>query len=520
MPTKRAVIYTRVSSERQIDGYSLEVQEDRCRQRADALGYEIPENGVFREEGVSAKNMERPELQLLLRYCVEKKNEISAVIVLDISRFNRNTADFLSVQAILAKHGVKLIFCSHDNNANAESKLINTVLASLAEYDNTKKGEKVVDSMKKRFELGRMNNKPGVGYLLVGKKVVKDPDTFETIQQMWYKIVKLRWSLQKVADELNRLGIKPTHNKNCKGFTRRLCSQLFSNKFYMGVITSERFGEAKGEHESMVDERTFYQVREIITSRRPSRKENYLKLNPDYPLRGVLKCVHCGGHVSGSPTTGKNKSKPIRYYMCETRGVHKPNPSFPADDNAKRKGIETHFMELMENVVFEDGFIHWITEMVKEAYEAKYKVFVKSEQQAEREVKETMELQKELNLKYLKKEFTKDEYESMKKDLEIQLVMREGVLSERKMAKLDIDIILSWIEFYLTHIPRIWLDAEPEARYRIGCSLFPSGLQYDGQKFRTPTLGIAYRLTSELRDDSVRLGDPRRIRIAVTRMRT
>ena len=507
MLPKTAVVYTRVSSERQVDGYSLEVQEDRCRERAKSLGYIVPEGGIFREEGVSAKTMERPELQRLLKYCLDKSNNITAVVTLDISRFNRNTVDFLSVQAILAKHGVQLVFCSHDNSQNAESKLINTVIASLAEYDNTKKAEKVVDSQRKRFKLGFVNQKPPVGYLLVNKRVIKDSDSFETIKQMWHNIAKERWSLTRVADELNRLEIKASNSKRWTGFNRNFCSKMFSNKFYMGMVTSKRFGEGKGQHEAMVDERTFFQVREVLTSRRPTRKEHYVKLHPDYPLRGILKCDYCGGHISGSTSIGKNKEKRIRYYMCETRGVHAPNPSFPADDNKKRLGVETVFISFLETVKFEEGAIHWVSEMVKEAYERKYNVFVKSEQQAERDAQETLGLLKELNLKYLKKEFSKDEYDSMKKDLEIQLVIREGIVSERKMAKLDIDTILSWIEFYLLHIPRIWIDAEPEARYRMGCSLFPEGLLYDGEKFRTPVLGVAYRLTNEATNNFVASGE-------------
>lgn len=511
MNNSLAVIYTRVSSDKQIDGYSLEVQEDRCRERASALGLVVPQNGIFREEGVSAKTMDRPELQKMLKFVSDKKNNIHAVITLDVSRFNRNTSDFLAVQAILARYGVRLIFCSHDSGQNAESKLINTVIASLAEYDNTKKGERVLDSHKKRFELGHVNQKPPTGYILKminGHRVaVPDPELFPVIQRMWYNIIKFRWSLRKIAEELNNAGIHPSHNKGSKKFTRSLCSKMFSNKFYMGFITSQRFGEKKGMHEPMIDERTFYQVREILTSRKPTRKERYLRINPNFPLRGILRCNYCSSHITGAVSYGKNKERPIRYYCCQTRGVHTPNPSFPANDNKNTTGVETKFTQLLQTIEFDKAFIEWISEMVRESYEAKHGQFLKSEEMARKELIETQKLVKELNLKYLKKEFSKEEYDQLKKDLEIQLVIQEGVLNEYKMAKLDIDIILQWVKFYLTNIPRIWLDAEPEARYRIGCSLFPEGLYFDGKEFRTPTLGLAYQYIVDMQESGVSLGE-------------
>ena len=50
---QKAVIYIRVSSEEQVENFSLKTQEEICRRDAKYKGYEIAE--VFREEGKSAK---------------------------------------------------------------------------------------------------------------------------------------------------------------------------------------------------------------------------------------------------------------------------------------------------------------------------------------------------------------------------------------------------------------------------------------------------------------------------------
>ena len=95
---KKALIYIRVSSEEQVQNYSLGTQEEICRREAKFKGYEVVE--VFREEGRSAKTiLGRPELLRLLDYCRKNKKEIGAIIVYRLDRLSRKTEDFLCLFA-------------------------------------------------------------------------------------------------------------------------------------------------------------------------------------------------------------------------------------------------------------------------------------------------------------------------------------------------------------------------------------------------------------------------------------
>ena len=51
----KGIIYTRVSSDEQVKGTSLEFQEQLCRQYCEQQGMEVL--ALFREEGESAKNL-------------------------------------------------------------------------------------------------------------------------------------------------------------------------------------------------------------------------------------------------------------------------------------------------------------------------------------------------------------------------------------------------------------------------------------------------------------------------------
>ena len=72
-----AVIYLRVSTEEQVDNFSLDTQLEICTKEAERRGIQI--NKTFREEGKSAKTITgRPVLIEMLEYCRKNKKSVDA----------------------------------------------------------------------------------------------------------------------------------------------------------------------------------------------------------------------------------------------------------------------------------------------------------------------------------------------------------------------------------------------------------------------------------------------------------
>ena len=75
---KKAVIYIRVSTEEQAKhGFSIETQLKTCQEFAERQGYTIVQ--TFIEEGKSAKDLNRNEVQKMIKFCnniVVTKNNI------------------------------------------------------------------------------------------------------------------------------------------------------------------------------------------------------------------------------------------------------------------------------------------------------------------------------------------------------------------------------------------------------------------------------------------------------------
>lgn len=77
----KSVAYIRVSTEEQVHGTSLDMQEKACMDFARSQGWELTTQRVFRDEGESAKAMNRPQLLAMLEFCRKNKGKIDKCIV-------------------------------------------------------------------------------------------------------------------------------------------------------------------------------------------------------------------------------------------------------------------------------------------------------------------------------------------------------------------------------------------------------------------------------------------------------
>ena len=93
-----ALIYCRVSTQEQAEkGYSLDAQEKLCCNFAKNNGYKVV--NIFRDEGRSGTNLNRPALKDALSKCQQDKS-IKALIIQETDRLARNTKDHLTIKAL------------------------------------------------------------------------------------------------------------------------------------------------------------------------------------------------------------------------------------------------------------------------------------------------------------------------------------------------------------------------------------------------------------------------------------
>ena len=132
---KYAVSYVRVSSDDQAKhGFSIDQQIANNMQFAVQNDYAILQ--TFKDEGRSAKNLERPGLQDMLKFCADKKKNVEAVIVWKLDRISRSVGDYTAeLSPFFAKNDIKLLTVTDINGEGLQVEAMRQVGMVFAELE-------------------------------------------------------------------------------------------------------------------------------------------------------------------------------------------------------------------------------------------------------------------------------------------------------------------------------------------------------------------------------------------------
>ncbi|MHC4251734.1 MAG: recombinase family protein [Planctomycetota bacterium] len=130
---QRAAGYVRVSQERAVrNGYGLDAQEADIRRYAEYRQLRLV--GLFREEGVSGYERERPALEKLL--AAARSGEIDVAVFPSIDRAGRSVRDLIEIDAALREAGVDVVFMREGiDTSTPVGEFFRNVMASLAQLE-------------------------------------------------------------------------------------------------------------------------------------------------------------------------------------------------------------------------------------------------------------------------------------------------------------------------------------------------------------------------------------------------
>ena len=177
MKSKRlkCYIYIRVSTAMQVDGYSLEAQNDRLTKYAEFQGMEVVK--VYCDAGKSGKNITgRPEFTQMLHDVADGKDSVDYILVFKLSRFGRNAADVLNSLQYIQDFGVNLI-CVEDgiDSSKDSGKLTITVLSAVAEIERENILVQTMEGRKQKAREGKWNKTHSLEHEHILSGIIKCP---------------------------------------------------------------------------------------------------------------------------------------------------------------------------------------------------------------------------------------------------------------------------------------------------------------------------------------------------------
>lgn len=393
---KKCVIYIRVSSERQVQGFSLDGQKRELTDYAKILGYEV--QNIYIEEGKSGKNIEgRDEFQRMLYDVTRPDSEVGYVLVYKLSRFGRNTRDILNSINMLSSYGVHLLTKEEGlDSSNTTGKMLIAILGTIAEMERE---NIVVQTMLGREEKAKQGGWNGgfapLGYSIVDEKLVPNEHAY-IVKLIFQKYVNEDIGIKGIVDYLNKNGIKKPKIKNRMDYqfddwSTHTIKHILDNPIYTGFVyfgrrrTKECINDETGAieykllkqkeedyicsdvqaHEALVSKEDFEKAK-LKRKHRACKGNRNIGQNPRHLLSGVLVCPDCGSKMVINYNKWKNKDgtyHETRTYICghyNRSGVH---------GNCKRNGIcadwiEKEVVEYTKALVRNEIFISDVKEKI------------------------------------------------------------------------------------------------------------------------------------------------------------
>lgn len=349
--SRKGVAYLRVSTEMQVDGYSLDAQVNAIERYAKI--HEIDIIDTYRDEGKSGTSIKGRERFIEMIEDIEAdKVSVDFVMVFKLSRFGRNSADILNSLQRLQNCGVELI-CTEDNldSSTHSGKLMITVLSAVAEIDRVNIVEQTLAGKRQKALEGKWNGGfPPYGYALGKDDILQiAEEEAKAVRIIYDKYVKDDFGFNKISRYLNEQGIPkiPRKNGTHTRWSAKLVKDIIDNPVHKGYIAYGRRGKekvkgtqneyrtvkqenyilAKGKHKAIITEELWDEAHQMRIET-GVRGVSTIGRDRIHLLSGILRCPKCSGPMYTNRNSWTRKDGTYvehYYYVCsrkrEQRGI-------------------------------------------------------------------------------------------------------------------------------------------------------------------------------------------------------
>ncbi len=267
-------LYVRVSTDAQVDGYSIEAQIESLEGYLKSQGWSDYE--LYADPGFSGKNLERPAIKKLIKDCEDGK--IDTVLVFKLDRLSRSQKDTLYlIEEVFNNNEVGFISVRESFDTTTPfGKAMIGILSVFAQLERETILERTKIGLKKRAENGYWR---GGG---------KTPFAYDYDKEAGMLVVngerKVIFDLMKT---LRLQGYSYNELSKVTGYDESWIQGILNAKTNLGKIPFK--GELyDGRHEAIITEEEYQQLQTIEKQRSKNQHASH------YLLSGKIYCGNCG----------------------------------------------------------------------------------------------------------------------------------------------------------------------------------------------------------------------------------
>ncbi len=308
------VIWARVSSREQSEGYSLDAQIRINRDKAQREGWTVIREFVIAES--ARRGAARVAFNEMYRWAKKnaKRLKIGAVLAHKLDRICRNMRDAVRMQELEDTCGVKMAFVDNEFGPGAAGALSFNVMAAISQYYSDNLRQEVRKGQEEKIRQGWMPCGVPYGYMNSDDRdepIKPHPAKSKLVVRVFELYSQGGMTFDMIGGQLREEGFvyRPSAPRMCPGSI----SYMLANRFYVGDIVWK--GQIyPGKHRPLVDRGTFQLCRDLLKGKnRRTHRFTHTFAN------GLLLCEHCGSMVTGERIRRKRRDGTVRvhmYYRC------------------------------------------------------------------------------------------------------------------------------------------------------------------------------------------------------------
>lgn len=318
MKPLRAAVYCRISTDEDTQQHSLEYQKNYYESYIQTHPNYVF-SGMYVDAASGTNCRKRLQFTKMIQDC--RKGKIDIIFAKSISRFARNSLDFLTTIRELKALGVDVYFETEKILLSRErDEFRMTTLAAVAQEESFMKSRSIKWSLNVGFTTGtsKLANRSCYGYTNDGNGgLVIDPESGETVK-MIFRLYLDGYSLSGIGKELHRLRITSPTGKET--WTACAIDKILSNEKYVGVVLLQKTyvpdvlkgvqvknnGEQarylyENNHVGIITQETFDAVQEekkrrsnCTTNEKGKQQRKNVRYSSGNSISGKIQCAECG----------------------------------------------------------------------------------------------------------------------------------------------------------------------------------------------------------------------------------
>ena len=339
-------IYARVSTQRQAEAQTTDQQLDRLRAHAEAQGWSVAADRVFRDDGYSGASLKRPGLDRLRDVAASAR--LDRILVTEPDRLARNFVHQTLLVEELQKHGAEVAFLDRPMSRDPHDQLLLQIRGAVAEYERTLIAERMRRGRLRKLRAGTLLpwTRPPYGYRLDPDRP-RDPagvrlDEAEAVvvRSLFVWFADEGKSIYALRQNLDQLGVASPRGH--RPWSTSALHSVLTNPTYVGQVFANRVRTrpagrrrsallpvghsgtgatqavdaaewiAVGPVPAIISQAQFDRTQgRLASNRQMARRNNRVH---SYLLRGLVSCGQCRLTCCGRCTRAG-----YAYYVCPTK---------------------------------------------------------------------------------------------------------------------------------------------------------------------------------------------------------